>query len=360
MFEAIRRHKTLLGALALALAPLLVYAANARAPERATPLDRLVLLLTAPLERALAWTVDGVADTWAHYVDVRGARDENTALRRQVMVLEREAAAREGLEDENTRLRTLLGLSQRHPTLALLSARVIAESPSSLERSVRIDRGLQHGVRRGMAVLAARGLVGRVQRVGYGYAVVALIADEKVSLDVLLGRSRVHGRLRGSGLWPATHLDVVHVMRTDDVRVGDVVLTSGLAGVYPEGVPVAVVSRVEVSAGGQEQQIEVTPLVDFGRLEEVMVVTGPADPEEPLITPEELLPPELQAPGNRARTSSSSSVSPGLAAPRVDAGLAPPTPTSPAVPRASSSPSPRGLPAAASPRAAVLTSTRAP
>lgn len=300
MFEAIRRKKTLLVTLSLALAPLFVYTAQSRRPDARTRVDELVLAATAPLERFLSWTVATVSTAWASYVDVRGARIENAALRRQVQVLERERDARAGLEGENARLRGLLGLAEGNPDLALLAARVVSESTSPLERSVRIDRGLQDGVRRGMPVISDRGLVGRVQRAGYGYAVVALIADEKVSLDVMVGRTRVRGRLQGSGLWPATHLDVLHVLRTEDVRVGDVVLTSGLGGVFPKGVPVALVSKVDTSPGGQRLSIEVAPLVDLGRLEDVLVVTGSALAGEPLVTPEELLPLELQ------RTSSTS------------------------------------------------------
>ncbi len=301
MLEALRRHKTLLGSLGMVLAPLFVYAAHSRDPAEVTPLDSLVLLVFSPLERGLSWTVAAVSETWGGYVDVRGARLENVGLRRQVHALERERDARAGLEAENARLRTLLALAEGNPELKLLAARVVAESTSPLERSIRIDRGLQHGVRRGMPVICDRGLVGRVQRVGYGYAVVSLIADEKVSLDVVLGRSRVHGRLQGAGLWPSSRLDVLHVLRTEDVRVGDVVLTSGLAGVFPEDVPVATVSKVDSTPGGQELLIEVVPLVDFGRLEDVAVVAGPSRPGEPMITPEELLPVELQ------RTSSTSS-----------------------------------------------------
>lgn len=321
MIDAIRRHKTLLVSIGAVLVPLVMYTAHARQPEAMTPLDQVVLVLASPLERGLSWTVSAVSSTWAGYVDVRGARAENAVLRRQVQVLERERDARAGLEAENARLRTLLGLAEGNPALQLLAARVIAESPSPLERSVRIDRGLQHGVRRGMPVICDRGLVGRVQRVGYGYAVVSLIADEKVSLDVVLGRSRVHGRLQGAGLWPVSRLDVLHVLRTEDVRIGDVVLTSGLAGVFPEDVPVALVSKVDSSPGGQELLIEVTPLVDFGRLEDVAVVVGPSRPGEPMITPEELLPVELQ----RTSTTSTATAAGGLVGPpRQPAPASPP------------------------------------
>jgi len=302
MFEALKRQKTLLGALALIIVPLVVYRANASDPTRRPPLDRLVLFVTSPLEAALSWTVASVSDVWSSYVDVRGARAENIELRREQLRNQREMDALAGLVEENGRLRTILGLSERNPKLEMVAARVIAVSTSPFERTVRVDRGLTSKVARGMTVLSDRGLVGRVQRAGYSWADVVLIADEKMSLDVAFGRTRVRGRMHGSGLWPSGRVEILDVLRTDDVRVGDVISTSGLAGVFPPGIPVALVTKVDAVPGGGQLLIEAEPLVDLERVDEVAVVVGPNAADEPMITPENLLPIELQA----SRTSSTS------------------------------------------------------
>ncbi len=302
MLELLRRQRALGAVLLAVLLPVVVYRAHAAREGAHNPLDRLVLFVSAPVERFLSSMVVSVATGWSSYVDVRGARGENIELRRKLLEAGRQAASLEGLEAENRRLRLALELSEKNPELHLLAASVVALSASPAEQIVRVDRGLSHGARRGMAVISPAGLVGRIQRIGYGYSEILLISDEKASLDVMIGRTRVRGRLKGAGLWPEVSLKVLHVLRTEDVRAGDVVLCSGLSGLYPRGVVVGRVKKVDASPDGQELQVEVSPSVDFSRLEDVQIVLGPGAPGEPLATPEILLPPALLPGGTDTAT----------------------------------------------------------
>lgn len=367
----------------LILLPILVYRAHARREASNNTLDRIILLLTTPIEKVLSSATQLVSDRWYSYVDLRTARAENIELRRSLVKLDQRVAQIEVLEQENQRLRTLLLLGDRNPALELLTATVIAYGHSPLERTISVDRGLNHGVRRGQAVLTEDGLVGRVQRVGYLGAEVLLIADERVSLDVVVARSRARGRLKGSGLWPTHQLQMLHVLRTEDVQVGDRVETSGLGGVFPKGIPVGLVSRSEASPDGQELLVEVTPHVDFTRIEQVLVVRGPEKTPEELTTPELLLPDELKPTTSTttavsaeqavrvtidgglldagARIARDAAVSRADAAvPRPDAAVSRPPVVRPdaAVSPADAAVSPRD--AAVSPRDAATTSTRSP
>jgi len=299
LFRIPKRHRSWLIIAGLFLLPLVVYRASASGPARA--IDKLVLTATSPLERLLAYATDFVAERWYLYVDVVGARRQSIELMQRANAGERLAAETEALEAENTRLRRLLELKERNPELRTLAATVVAGGSSPLSRVVRIDRGLVDGIARGAPVISDRGLVGRVQRVGYNSAEVVLIADEKVSLEVVIARSRARGRLRGAGLAASYTLEIERLLRTDDVHVGDRVLTSGLAGVYPAGVPVGVVTRVEKQPGEQQQLVEVEPAVDFARLETVLIVLDEIAPPEPLVTPYEALP-EILRPALTATT----------------------------------------------------------
>lgn len=294
MIGFFKRHRTWLIVAALILLPLLVYRAHARREPRNSWLDRGIIVLTSPLEKLLARATQLVSDRWYLYVDLREARQENIELRRSLLRLDQKIADSETLEEENQRLRRALELRDRNPGLELLAATVVAYGHSPIERTVRIDRGLVHGIRRGMAVIAEEGLIGRVQRTGFHAAEVLLIADERVSLDATIPRSRARGRLRGTGLWPDYRLEMLHVLRTDDIQVGDRVVTSGLGFVFPRGIPIGRVSRVHASPDGQELIVEVEPSIDLSRIEEVLVVKTSLERPGEVVTPELLLPDELR------------------------------------------------------------------
>lgn len=294
MLPFLKRYRAPLIVAALIVFPLLVYRAHAVVERDANVLDRVVLWVTAPLEQVLSGATDVVAERWYRYVDLTEARRQSIDLRRSHIGLKRQVAEAEAIAAENARLRDLLGLAARRPELRMLAAPVIAASSSPMVRAIRIGVGLRHGVRRGMPVVTDEGVVGRIQRVGFNSSEVLLVLDAKVSLEVVLPRSGARGRLVGGGFDPAFALEVRRLLRTDDIRVGDRVVTSGLADVYPPNIPVGEVTGVALEAGGHERTAQVAPAVAFDRLDHLMVVLDSADPSEPLATPTAALPLELR------------------------------------------------------------------
>lgn len=287
MFRFFLRHQTPLSVVIAVLLPLIVYRANATEPAETTLLDRLVLAATAPLRAVLMAATGAISDAWYDYAVVVDSREDNAALRLRLTRLEHENAALAALKTENEALRFQLQLSLRNPEHPLVAARVIGAGISPEARTIEVDRGAVHGVRRGHPVIAAEGMVGVVQRVAWNSAEVALLADPRVSGHVLVVRSRATGRVEGG---PRLKLELSGALQADDVVVGDRVETSGMGGVYPAGIPVGIVTEIEASG---QQRSWMTAHVDFDRLEVVSVVLMP-ELAPVVATPEPLLPRSLR------------------------------------------------------------------
>jgi rod shape-determining protein MreC len=293
VLRLLRRYAKPLTVVVALLLPLLVYRANAIRPADANLLDRLVLLLTAPIEGWLSAATSFASDTVDRYLDVVNAREENVSLRRALADADRERDRLSSLDGENRELRRLLALKELNPEAQWVAAQVIGAGSSPLSRTIDIDRGSLDGLRRGATVLGGQGLVGIVRRVGWTSAEVQLIADEKIAFRAAVARTRAKGRVRGQGHAAAFRLILGEVLRSDDLAVGDRVETSGLDGVFPKGVPVGVVVAIDDDPAVQHRSATLEPYVDFARLEAVSVLVVPPKKAE-LATPEPLLPPSLR------------------------------------------------------------------
>jgi rod shape-determining protein MreC len=169
---------------------------------------------------------------------------------------------------ENIRLRKLLDFQEKYKIQTVL-ARVIAKDVSTEFRALRINRGENSGIRRNMAVVTSEGLVGRVQNTTASTADIVTILDLLSAVEAIVERSRARGIVEGLSDSLA-HLKFA--LRTDSIQVGDGLIASGLEGIFPRGVPVGTVSAVNKKDYGITQEVEVRPSVDFGKLEEVLVV----------------------------------------------------------------------------------------
>ncbi len=267
MFDLLKKFRTLLLAVGLVLVALLVYSANLRQSGHTTFFERAVLQITAPFQKGIdaGWTA--VARTWERYVWLVGAEEENRLLREENRRLQAELHGVEEIRLANERLRRLL-LFKEEMELPAIPAQIIAEDASSWFRTVVIDKGSSHGVREGMPVVVAEGAVGRVITVAFGQSRVLLITDAGSAVASLVQRNRTRGVARGRG----ENLHLEYALREADVRIGDVIITSGTGGVFPKGIPVGRVTGVTREAYGLFQGVEIEPYVDFSRLEEVLVL----------------------------------------------------------------------------------------
>jgi rod shape-determining protein MreC len=240
-----------------------------------TPLLQSVAFgLVAELQRGGAGAVDAVTSLWSGYVDLRGMRDENQRLRQELADAHIRLQQERALAQRSGELAALLDLRGR-VNLATIAAEVVAASATPDFRTVTLGRGTTSGLRPDMAVLAPEGVVGRVIVPSARAAKVQLLIDRNAAAGALVERTRVQGVAMGTG---EDTLQLEYVLGTADVKVGDVVVTSGIDGIYPKGFVIGRVEYVE-RAGGAYRDVRLKPAADFTSLEEVLVVLTPQAPE---------------------------------------------------------------------------------
>ncbi|MDO9071487.1 MAG: rod shape-determining protein MreC [Deltaproteobacteria bacterium] len=228
----------------------------------------LVVSMTAPGLEGLEYVGRSAKQLWLGYFYLMGVRRQNAELQRQLEEFKQRGVHFQEAEQALTRLETLLDL-KRQVALPVIGARVIAYDPTLWSRSAIINQGKTQGVKEGLPVLAPQGIVGRIVEVYPEYSKVMLIVDRKSSADAMVQRTRIRGMLKGKG---GNRCSLEFVPKSADVQVGDLVLASGLVGLYPKGLVFGKVTAANKKNPGVFQEIEVTPSVDLSTLEEVLVV----------------------------------------------------------------------------------------
>lgn len=285
MLEFLRRNRIVLASAAFLLLSASLVVTTSGERTRVDRVGGLVLDVMAPVLRLAAFASQAVGGTWRRAVELVRARDDVRLLRAQADELLHVSARLAEVEGENARLRDLIGLRER---LAgeMVAARVIGRDATGVARTLAIDRGTAAGILEGAAVVAPAGVVGHVFAVGRTAARVLLVTDHNSGVDGLIQRTRATGIVKGR-LDAGCGLE--YVKRTEDLQVGDLVVTSGLDGVFPKGLPIGRVTVVDKRGQGLFQDAIVTPHVDFERLEEVLVARAPftlVPEEEPVQGPE--------------------------------------------------------------------------
>jgi rod shape-determining protein MreC len=231
-------------------------------------LRKIVLETAAPIEDAINISFKNLHDLWKRYLFLVGLEDENRWLQRENAFLNEQINRYHEGYVEGLRLRKLLNIKEEFKHRAVI-ARVINNDRTTLFKTLLINKGTTEGLRVGLPVLADRGVVGRIIETSWHASRVLLVIDENSNIDALVQRSRAQGILQGAG--PAG-CNLKYISRVEDVQTGDVVLTSGLAGVFPKGLLIGVVTGASRQEGGLFQKINVSPAVDFGKLEEVIAL----------------------------------------------------------------------------------------
>jgi rod shape-determining protein MreC len=228
----------------------------------------LVVSMTAPGLEGLEYVGHNAKQLWLGYFYLMGVRRQNAELQRQLEEYKQREVHFQEAEQALTRLENLLDL-KRQVALPVIGARVIAYDPTLWSRAAIINQGKAQGVKEGLPVLAPQGIVGRIVGVYPEYSKVMLIVDRKSSADAMVQRTRIRGMLKGKG---GSRCSLEFVPKSADVQVGDLVLASGLVGLYPKGLVFGKVTAANKKNPGVFQEIEVSPNVDLSTLEEVLVV----------------------------------------------------------------------------------------
>lgn len=278
-----RRKKAfdyLIAALLLAV-PVLFLSANLKDPSRVNAFDRVILAISSPIQRGVSWVVDGLADAWHDYVWLVDVQKENDELQRENSRLHVELADARARAKEAIDLQGLLELRVRVPS-PTVAARVVALGGSPYFRVNRLilDRG-EGEITPGMPVIVPGGVVGRIQRIYGRYADVILAVDPQSSIDVIVPRTGSRGVLKGLGGDNSYSCKIEYLLKSDEVHEGDVIVTSGLGGVFPRDLPVGTIRKIEKKEYSMYQEVEVAPAVDFSHLGAVLIILAPPPPPDP-------------------------------------------------------------------------------
>ena len=268
MLELMKRFRLFITAVLFLFLALVLLALYAREDRQTSLVEKVLMQVAFPFQQGAQKTFLWFKEVGEDYVFLSRVQEENRDLRKAIDSLKEENnRLREAIQTDE-RLRKLSSFRSQFPYPSQL-AQIYARGASSWFKTVLINKGAGNGVAKDMAVATSEGVVGRVIEVSPGTAKVLLIIDPNSAVDVIIQRSRAQGIMEGK-------IDEIcilkYVQKNEDVQVGDIVVTSGLGGVFPKGLLVGTVSQVDPMRPGIFQYIEVAPSVDLAKLEEVLVL----------------------------------------------------------------------------------------
>lgn len=226
-------------------------------------------LLVYPLQLLADLPVYSALAAQDRLTDVQQLREQNGALRRENLLLSVRAQQMQSLEAENMRLRDLLGSSFKIGERVLI-AEILSVDLAEYRRQVLLNKGSNSGVFVGQPVLDANAVMGQVIGTTPFSSTVLLITDSDHALPVQVNRNGLRGIAAGTGL--GQELDVLHIPKNADIRVGDLLVTSGLGGRFPAGYPVGRVSAVGQAADNPFASVKAEPSARLDRTREVLLV----------------------------------------------------------------------------------------
>ncbi|HXF83402.1 MAG TPA: rod shape-determining protein MreC [bacterium] len=256
--------------LVLVLFTLVLLSSQTRSADRRDVglVGRALLTVLLPVQAGMVRIADGLGGVWGRFTEIGRLRVENTRLRAQVASLNREVAALREQAAAAQRLERLLEL-RAQVRYHGVAARVIGRDPGRWFSTVLIDRGSRDGIQRNAPVVTPEGVVGRVIEVTPFASRVLLIADARSAVGVVVQTTRDAAVVEGRG---TDRLHLKYLSRAAQVRPGDLLVTSGLGGVFPRGLVVGRLASIEREEGALLQEAEVEPAAQLGRLEEVLVL----------------------------------------------------------------------------------------
>ncbi len=270
MENIINRHRNLTILAAVLFAQILGLAVQVkRGTDQGT--SRLIRIWAVsaitPIEKGVGHTSRWFADTWHNYLYLRGVRAQNRKLREEIEHMRLEQVRMSEDAGQARRLQSLLGFKEEFISQTM-AAQVISTTGSEFSRGVFIDKGSRDGIKADMPVITPDGIVGKVFRVYPTSSLVLEINDSSSGAGVIMEKSRLQGILKGS---PTGQTFVANIMADEKIEPGERILTSGGDRVYPKGMAVGTVSRV--NPAGTFLNVEVKPSAQLNGLEEVLVIT---------------------------------------------------------------------------------------
>lgn len=230
--------------------------------------DRPFSFLAGMLQSGFFQFSDGVRGTTRLYLNLIGIKKDNERLRAENALLQTQLLELDEIKNENVRLNKLMDFQSR-TKMSLIAARIMSRDLMSDHNTIQINKGSQHGLKSGQAVISVDGVVGHVFKTEVWTSQVLLLTDRYSVVDGLIARSRARGIVEGKN---SSLISLRYIEKSEDVQVGDLVVTSGLDNIFPKGFPIAKVESVEDRSYSVSLRVELTPIVNPNKIEEVFVI----------------------------------------------------------------------------------------
>jgi rod shape-determining protein MreC len=240
------------------------------------PLERardFSLAIVAPIQKGLTTVTRPIGNFFSSIGDLSHLRSDNTRLHSELANLQSQIDQARSIISENAQLRREMDLSASYITTKRVFAQVVGRVPSNYKWAVFLDKGTQDGIRRNMAVIDADGLVGKIVQVTSHTSTVLLLIDPEAGAGARVEGIGDTGVVQGQG--GSENLKLSFISPNAQVAVGDSVVTSGYdRGIFPPQIPIGTVSHVSVAGAQLEENITVSPAVNFTSLDVVQVLVG--------------------------------------------------------------------------------------
>ena len=240
---------------------------NIRGKENLNFFEKSVLFAAFPVESIINSTTNKINKAWEGYINLIDLKKANESLLKENRDLKGQIIGWEEVKAENERLKKLLKFSEESEA-KYVGARVISNGPSNIYHTLIMDKGSEDGIKRGMAVVTAEGVVGQVSYVKGRYCGMITLIDPNSAIDAIDQKTRARGILRG---YRSGKLIFKYLPFSEKIDVGDIVVSTGMDGVYPKGIGVGEVESVDNKKESLFQNVIVKPIVDFSRVEDVLI-----------------------------------------------------------------------------------------
>lgn len=266
----LRKYKMIIFVTVIIIASLIMIAYNLKYDTGKNFLRKIVLETVAPIYGVLSGPIRSVQDAWTRYILLVGIQEENRNLKKKINELKAVLVSYQEGYQEAQRLKKLLAITDHDP-YRFVTAKVIGREQAALSRTVLINKGLSDGLKNGMPVIAYPGLIGRLVDVSWHVSRVLLLIDENSNIDAIVQRNRTQGIISGAG---SQGMILKYISKTQDVQKGDIMVSSGMGGVFPKGWLIGQVINVDRQDAGLFLKIKVAPFVDFAKLEELLILSS--------------------------------------------------------------------------------------
>jgi len=266
----LRKYKTAILIIALLVIALMILSFNLKYGAERGFFSKIVLQAVAPVQKGLNASIKNIRDAWLRYIFLVGIEEENKNLKKKINELKSVIISYQEGYLEAQRLKKLLSLTDDY-NYNFIPARVIGREQAALSKTILINKGTVQGLKAGMPVVVPPGLIGRLVDVSWHASKVLLFIDENSNIDAIVQRTRMQGIISGAG---SRGLILKYISKTQDVQEGDVIVSSGMGGVFPKGLLIGQVSHVDRLEASLFLKINVAPFVDFSKLEEVLVLAS--------------------------------------------------------------------------------------